>query len=123
MNACERSTRMKIASKTHSRWNVRAWLLAATALPGGWAPARGSGPHRDAYGDRQAAETYVARHEYAKAADAYLKAAAIYQQKGDPGAAFVLRSRAERYESSLALYYERPTDEARLRRYYTGRRL
>ncbi|HZT40555.1 MAG TPA: glycosyl hydrolase [Chthonomonadaceae bacterium] len=102
------------------------WLLtalAATVLLVGRAPARSSGHREDAYGYRQAAEACVARHQYAQAADAYLKAAAIYQQKGDPGAAFALRARAERYESAIALYYERPADETHLRRYYTGRRL
>jgi len=113
-------------AKTVLRRRGSVWLLGALAaitLLGAQTLARPAGHGQDAYGYRQAAESYVAHHQYAQAADAYLKAAAIYQRKGDPGAAFALRARAERYESSLALTYQRPADEARLRRYFTGRRL
>lgn len=71
----------------------------------------------------RAAASYVAHSQFDKAADAYLHAAAIFRERGDVQAAKVLQTRAERYESAISLFYERPPSEANLRRYYTGRRL
>ena len=65
----------------------------------------------------------VQNREYDKAADAFAHAADLYDVKGDPDTAIVMRVQGDRYRSELNLFYNRRTNLESVRRYDTGRRL
>ncbi len=57
---------------------------------------------------RALASAYVRAELYEKAAGAFYRASALYGKLGDPNAAKFLKTEAERYETKIELFVERP---------------
>jgi hypothetical protein len=72
---------------------------------------------------RALADAYVKSEQFEKASAAFFKAGALYGKLGDRNAAKVLQTYGERYETTIELFYERPTRPETVRANYTGARL
>jgi len=72
---------------------------------------------------RRLAERCVASGQYAKAAEYYLKEAAIYRTLGDPNAAKVEEIKAERWSTEIRVFVDAPPDRQTLLGLYTGAKL
>ena len=86
-----------------SRQNVRAQTSAASL--------------------RVKADVQVKRKEFGAASQSFRAAALRYKSLGDYGAYKVLEEQAQRYETQISLFYEKPLTEQTARKYYTGKRL
>jgi len=64
---------------------------------------------------RRLADQYVAARRYADASAAFDRASALYRKLGDPNAALVLTSHANRYRTTARLFFQRPIDPERER--------
>ena len=76
-----------------------------------------------AAGYRRLAEQCVASGQYARAAEYYLKEAAIYRSLGDPNAAKVEEIKADRWATEIRVYVDAPPDRQTLLGLYTGAKL
>lgn len=56
---------------------------------------------------RQLADAYVASGEFSKASEAFRQAANRYRHMGDPNAAKVLEMSADRYKTTIGVYFDR----------------
>ena len=83
----------------------------------------GYGRGESAAGFRKAADRLVATGRFGESVPLYRKAAAVYRRVGDPNAAKVLESKADRYESRIQLYVHRPARHSAVEKYYSGKRL
>ncbi|MEA2552756.1 MAG: hypothetical protein QOJ65_932 [Fimbriimonadaceae bacterium] len=69
---------------------------------------------------RALADASVEAGMYPKASEAFANAAALYEKSGDPNAAKVLQTQANRYDTYVRIYYDRTADDAALQKNYTA---
>ncbi len=100
------------------RYGTAATCAALMALA-----VAGYGRGESAAGFRKEADRLVTAGRYGDSVSLYRKAAAIYRRVGDPNAAKVLESKADRYESRIELYLHRPARQRIVERHYSGKRL